>query len=355
MSNTFLQRIPEKYRVVGFLVATSVVGVILLLVGVYNASRELEIMKDVAELHRLASARAAHLTTRPGTGVGENLIAEVLGPDAELRLRGGRVTLAELEASRLGARGGLLETPGGPLAWTLVATPDQAGQLFLARPHRPLELSALGRLYSKRLFIPAAFYVWLMVWVGLIIRHFTARLASQKEAMEYMALHDTLSGLPNRNLLDDRLQQLIKVCERHPNRFALVLIDLDGFKAVNDRLGHDVGDGLLRQVGERLRNTIRAMDTAARVGGDEFVLLFDQVEGEDCVKLCDRLAQEIKRPFTVRDQIVTIGASIGVAEYPRDGEEPEVLRRNADIAMYRAKASGGGVRFYDAAMRTEVA
>jgi diguanylate cyclase (GGDEF)-like protein len=195
--------------------------------------------------------------------------------------------------------------------------------------------------------VPAAFYVWLMVWMGCSLRFLTDKLSRQKQEMEHMALHDALSGLPNRNLLTDRLNTLVEMSKRHGTRFALVMIDLDGFKDINDSLGHDAGDTLLRAIAQRLGGCMRSVDTVARVGGDEFVLLLDGLDTHASREICERVAAEIARPVPFRDADVCVGASIGIAVFPDHGNDAETLTCNADHAMYAVKAEGGGIRLYD--------
>jgi diguanylate cyclase (GGDEF)-like protein/PAS domain S-box-containing protein len=175
----------------------------------------------------------------------------------------------------------------------------------------------------------------------------TAR--KQAEArIEYLATRDVLTGLPNRMLMGDRVGQAILAAARGRSQLALLCIDLDRFKLVNDSLGHPAGDALLRAVAERLGNTLRREDTLARLGGDEFVLLWNGLKStEDAVALAQRVLAILARPFSIEGRTLTVGASIGVAVYPSDGRDFAELLRNADSAMYFAKESGRGTfRFF---------
>lgn len=159
--------------------------------------------------------------------------------------------------------------------------------------------------------------------------------------LEHQANFDQLTRLPNRNLLNDRLDQAISRAERNPHFLALVFIDLDNFKFINDSLGHVAGDELLVEVAHRLRNCLRSADTVARQGGDEFVLVLNEHQQEgSIISLLERVLQEVSRPITLRGRDWQVGASLGVAVYPTDGEDSSTLLRHADIAMYAAKARG---------------
>lgn len=168
-----------------------------------------------------------------------------------------------------------------------------------------------------------------------------------------LALHDTLTGLPNRVLLADRIDQAMQVVQEQGGCFALMFIDLDGFKPVNDAFGHHIGDQLLREVGVRLREDLRGQDTLARIGGDEFVLLVQLAEPDDTLRLAARQVGLISRVFRVAEHDLQISASVGIALYPGNGQTPQELLMNADAAMYHAKGTGkNGYSFFDASMNT---
>ena len=167
------------------------------------------------------------------------------------------------------------------------------------------------------------------------------------DALEYQALHDALTGLPNRSLFGDRLRQALLAARRNQKMFGVLLLDLDRFKDINDALGHDRGDSLLQEVTARLRGVLRATDTIARLGGDEFaVLTTDAKHPEDVVATARKILASLEGPFAIGDQMVETGASIGIAMYPVHGDDPSTLLRRADVAMYVAKRSGGGFALY---------
>jgi diguanylate cyclase (GGDEF)-like protein len=186
----------------------------------------------------------------------------------------------------------------------------------------------------------------------------TAELANSltlaNRELTQLALHDTLTGLPNRILLADRIDQAMHLTQEQGGCFALMFIDLDGFKPVNDAFGHHMGDQLLREVSLRLREDLRSHDTLARIGGDEFVLLVQLNEPTDALRLAARQVGLISQAFRVGEHDLQISASIGIAVFPGNGLTPQELLMNADAAMYHAKGTGkNGYRFFDASMNTD--
>ena len=176
-----------------------------------------------------------------------------------------------------------------------------------------------------------------LVWV---FHDITERKRAEQQ-IQHMAHHDALTGLPNRVLLHDRLHAAMALARRRSEMAALLLIDLDDFKDVNDTLGHFAGDDLLVAVARRITGCIRETDTCARLGGDEFAVVLVGIGGAaDAGLLAQRLIESIDEPFVIHDQEVVIGASIGVSVFPRDGIQVEQLLKNADMALYQAKSSG---------------
>jgi diguanylate cyclase (GGDEF)-like protein/PAS domain S-box-containing protein len=170
--------------------------------------------------------------------------------------------------------------------------------------------------------------------------------------VEFLAYHDALTGIPNRALLGDRMRQAIAQTSREQNMLAVCYLDLDGFKPINDALGHEAGDQVLIEISKRIEGTIRGGDTISRLGGDEFVvLLLGLARGEECVATLERLLEAIALPLTIKEHIVKVSASIGVCIYPLDDEDPDTLLRHADQAMYQAKQAGKNrFHIYDPAL-----
>ena len=176
-------------------------------------------------------------------------------------------------------------------------------------------------------------------------------LANQE--LTQLALHDTLTGLPNRTLLSDRIDQAIGKVAEQGGCFALMFIDLDGFKPVNDAFGHHVGDLLLKAVAARLRGHLHSQDTLARIGGDEFVLLVELQEPEDAMDVAVKQVNLVSRAFRVADHDLQLTASLGIVLYPGNGHDQLELLRNADAAMYHAKSAGkNGYSFFDVSMNS---
>jgi len=167
------------------------------------------------------------------------------------------------------------------------------------------------------------------------------QLKAQQELLERVAHYDALTQLPNRVLLSDRLRQAIAQARRNQTRLAVCYLDLDGFKHINDTLGHEAGDWVLKAVAQRMNAVLRASDTAARIGGDEFVVLLSDLDTADAGEtMLERLLQAIRQPVNVNGQSASVGASIGVSIYPDNALVTDTLLRQADIAMYQAKDSG---------------
>ena len=172
----------------------------------------------------------------------------------------------------------------------------------------------------------------------------------QNEHTRHLALHDGLTDLPNRHLLMERFHQLLMLSEREQRMLAVLFLDLDGFKLVNDTLGHDMGDEVLKSVAGKLVALVRKSDTVSRVGGDEFVILLDNpVSRDEVTHVASRIIELLNEPVEIRGQVARIGTSVGIAMHPADGDSAAQLMNNADAAMYIAKGAGRNTyRFFAA-------
>ena len=181
-------------------------------------------------------------------------------------------------------------------------------------------------------------------------------LEAREANAQHQALHDQLTGLANRALLEDRLSQALTRYRRSGEQVALLMLDLDRFKQVNDTLGHNAGDKLVQEVGERLRSLLRETDTVARIGGDEFAIVQVSPKGEaDVRRLCERIIQVIRKPFIIGDREARVGVSIGAVFASKEVSEASELLRKADITMYRAKSAGRDCfRLFTEAMDADV-
>jgi diguanylate cyclase (GGDEF)-like protein len=206
---------------------------------------------------------------------------------------------------------------------------------------------------ARDAFLPIAAVlelVLLSLYVSLfpILRRVTESLRRQLHEIEHLALHDSLTGLPNRRLFRDRVEQALLWAKRSGNRVAVLIIDLDRFKEINDTLGHQSGDDLLRELGVRLRALLRESDTFARLGGDEFGVVLPHDREARVVEVIERIRAALEEPFVLQGLSLGIDASIGVSVFPRDGEDVETLMKRADVAMYVAKEACSGVEVYEA-------
>ncbi|MBC7906489.1 MAG: EAL domain-containing protein [Rhodospirillaceae bacterium] len=177
-------------------------------------------------------------------------------------------------------------------------------------------------------------------------------LRRKDEHIHHLAYHDPLTGLPNRRLLQDRLNHAVAVAERHAQSLALIFIDVDQFKTINDSLGHEVGDTLLELVAERLVGSVRSMDTVCRWGGDEFVVMIENCQGiEDVRQVADKILSSLSGPMDLHVATIHSSVSLGISLFPQDGNEPTLLMRNADAALYEAKIAGRNrYHFFDESM-----
>jgi diguanylate cyclase (GGDEF)-like protein len=162
-----------------------------------------------------------------------------------------------------------------------------------------------------------------------------------EETIRRLAYYDSLTGLPNRVLFNDRLTLALAHARRNQQKLAVMLLDLDRFKNINDTLGHNMGDRLLRVVGDQLKNHLRKNDTVARMSGDEFMVLLPEIiKDDDAINVADKTLEVFRKTFTVNGLSLHVTASIGISIYPADGEDADTLVKNADIAMYRVKERG---------------
>lgn len=179
-----------------------------------------------------------------------------------------------------------------------------------------------------------------------VIRDMTDRRVME-DALEHRALHDPLTELANRSLFFDRLRQSLHAARREAAQVALVMLDLDGFKAINDEYGHSTGDEVLKEMGVRLSSGLRATDTAARIGGDEFAWILPRVSSRDSVqRMVHKRLSAVRVPIIVGSHELHVGITAGIAIYPDDGRDVDTLLRHADLAMYSAKRHGVPLAFH---------
>ncbi len=247
---------------------------------------------------------------------------------------------------------GLIDLGGAQYYWAVSQLPNKEYQLVMMEPAGNEEIRIASRL-RIRLISSGFVILWMAVWISLILSSkITRQLDEKNDQLEHMALHDSLTGLPNRTLLTDRLEQMLLQSRRNNEIFALFVIDLDRFKEVNDTLGHQFGDELLKMVGSRLLKSIREEDSIARLGGDEFAVLLPKTDQKGSELAANRIIHSLDIPFCINDVTTESKASIGIALYPEHGENAEALMQYADVAMYQAKKSQSGYALYDPVRNT---
>lgn len=227
--------------------------------------------------------------------------------------------------------------------------------------HTTIQPSNRGQLLNVvTILTVTAYFVWLM---SSDLKHALRRLKADNERIlessariEVLAHHDSLTNLPNRVLANDRLAQLLASAKRSGSMAAVLYLDIDNFKTVNDSMGHGVGDQLLCQVADRLRGAVRESDTVSRQGGDEFLILLGQVDNEEAAAVAaQKIMDQLSAPMTLQSFEVFVTCSLGIALHPKDGPDADTLLKNADMAMYRAKDAGRNTfRFFDVEMNSSV-
>jgi diguanylate cyclase (GGDEF)-like protein/PAS domain S-box-containing protein len=273
---------------------------------------------DTPEMHAFAES-AAHRTVKPdvsGTGlVRRTYAARKVVWIADISNDPG------LQRRELVAKAGL----HGAFAFPLIASNQVLGVM---------------EFFHRDVREPDATLIQIAESIGSQIGQFIVRMQAE-EAVKYVALHDSVTHLPNRVMFNQRLEQAIAQAQRHARKLALMFIDLDRFKVINDTLGHEIGDVLLREVAERLKNNLRGGDIVARLGGDEFVVLLEDVDATGGINsVAEKLTVAMTASFTVADREVHVTGSIGISMYPADARDARSLMKYADIAMYRAKEQG---------------
>jgi diguanylate cyclase (GGDEF)-like protein len=269
--------------------------------------------------------------------------------------------LAHLREARAGTiRGDVTKTPlSGPSAeprkalrvYAPVAVPGGTGVVALFQDYEPIAQAA----HAAFLPVAGVFEVVLvLLFIALvpILRRVTRRIQRQMDEIEYRALYDELTGLPNRTLFRDRIQQAILTASRERQTATVLLLDVDRFREINDALGHEAGDLLLRELSARLRKLLRESDTFARLGGDEFGILLPSASVEEASLLAERVHESLEEPFALRGLPLEVGTSIGITSFPDHGEDVDMLLQRADVAMYLAKDTHAGTAAYDVAQDT---
>jgi diguanylate cyclase (GGDEF)-like protein len=222
----------------------------------------------------------------------------------------------------------------------------RVGVLEIYQDYGPVAAAASSIFWPVTAVLGVVLFI-LYVSLFPLLRRVTRRLRRQVEEMEHQAMHDNLTGLPNRVLFHDRVDQALHAAKRRSGEVAVMFLDLDRFKEVNDTLGHECGDVLLREVGQRLAQSLRAGDTVARLGGDEFGVLASGLDdADDALVVARKLRQAVEWPFALAGLVLEVEASIGIAVFPEHGTDVDTLLRHADVAVYQSKEAHSGVAVY---------
>ena len=364
---------PDKMpRFLAIFFVTALIGVVLISLAVYSASKELEVIHEVDNtsrvFHSLLGTNGVDRLVRgeqPSARGKAGIMADsdyqfFVTSDNGLRpLQSGSANVmpilqsVDLESTRVNEHGGYFKANGATYTWAKFQNGNDPKGLLVVHKFRSAGTGALARVYQYRMIIPIAFFLWLTVGVALMFRHLVRDLHWQRDQLKQMALYDALTGLPNRKLMHDRLSKMIRASRRDIGRFAFCVIDLNGFKAVNDQYGHFYGDELLRQAATRIERALRASDTAARLVGDEFALLLNPTNVSAWRTVCERVQAALNAPYVLSSKQVTVSASIGAAIFPEHGEDADTLLFNADLAMYVAKVKGGGISVFEPTAASE--
>ncbi len=245
-------------------------------------------------------------------------------------------------------RSGIIEINEQRYPWASAPLADKELELLMI--HRPeIAITPIFETIAARLIIAGIIIIWIAVWAALILAAIISRrIQAHNAELQYRASHDDLTQLPNRSLLHQRTEKALAAASLRDQELALLVMDLDRFKEINDTLGHHVGDELLMQVSCRISAVLRSSDTVARLGGDEFALLLPDTNVENAIACVERISQVLDKPFNISAQEITASFSIGIAMFPQHGKDLESLLKYADIAMYQAKQNGAGYSVYDA-------
>ena len=246
------------------------------------------------------------------------------------------------------ARSGIIEINEQRYPWASALQTDANIELLLI--HQPeLAVTPIFETVAAQLIIAGMIVIWIAVWAALILASIISkRIQAHNAELQHRASHDDLTQLPNRSLLHQRTENALATAKLQNQTLALLIMDLDRFKEINDTLGHHVGDELLLQVGRRISDVLRDTDTVARLGGDEFSLLLPNASVKNAIACVERISHALEQPFIINQKEIVASFSIGIAMFPQHGRDLESLMKYADIAMYQAKKNSTGYSVYDA-------
>jgi len=324
--------------------AGGVISILLaLIIGVLVSSRARAVVAANNLSHELSERKRAEANMRLAAKVFDTVDTAVLVTDAQTKIIQVNPAFSAItgytQRDAIGGTPRMLSSGAHPAAFykemweELIDTGAWQGEIFNRRKN--------GEFYTEWLSINEVRDEEGKITNYIALFSDISERKAAEEHMQNLAHYDPLTGLPNRTLLSDRLQQAITAAKREKSHIALMFIDLDKFKPVNDTLGHHIGDLLLNEVATRMLHCLRESDTAARIGGDEFIVLLPLIEAEiDTLAVAEKIREAMSQPFEIAEHSLNISASIGVAVYPEHGSDEKSLLKNADTAMYYAKKVG---------------
>jgi diguanylate cyclase (GGDEF)-like protein len=345
-----------------FITAGIFLAVIVLLVittTAYQSSRNVLISNDIANLLPLSEQIKHQLDGRLATNLSTefDLLPESMRKDFKIYRSGDRSQLDIINRNLLqqiptpdnlpgNQHAGYVNANDQDYTWHYIDIEDQQPLLLVHRLPAH-SLNVLMSSFSNTMVFTGLVIIWFALWASLYLAKLYGKLKQQNELVQHLAFHDALTDLPNRTLLMDRTRNVIDMATRKHFNAGLVILDLNRFKEINDTLGHDVGDEVLRTVSMRLQRIIRRGDTVARLGGDEFAVLMTDLDAEAVEQAVKRILFTLSEVFNIDNHELFIDASIGVSLYPNHADNADALFRSADMAMYTARKSGGGYMVYE--------
>jgi len=355
---------PYKVKLISIYISTTIVGVVLILSAIFNASIELEARHKSENMYEIFTLQAStfditqngrvdinklHLLARKLTSkTYQSFIVSKNSKPQQIHMKKCGIDISSQFINQNSAQKqyGYETVDGCTFSWALISLQQSQHKLAVLYQFSAHTYYELYNSHSNHLVIPIIFFIWITVWGSLILGNLVSRLKNQKEKVEHMAMHDALTGLPNRNYFTSKIKVLLSNSKIENKTFVLALIDLNKFKSVNDKLGHNYGDEVLKQVALRFKKESREQDIIARLGGDEFILLLPDTTLKTSQPIIERIHSAIVEDYSVLGKTIKIGASIGVSYFPEHDTEYMELLHKADLAMYVAKESGGGIKVF---------
>lgn len=346
----------NRFKIISTYVSITIIGILLIVTSAYKASAELEIINEVENMHRVYDA----LIDKNIVSYNEQQVFNkesylisllsnseykvyLFAADEIFKIDDFEFSVDDVNQSSLNKYGGYISRQADIYTWSLVSNTNMSTKLLVVHKYHPSGMDNLLLAYKNRLIIPTVFLIWITIWGSLVLNNLLKQIISKKEEAEYLALHDPLTKLANRNLFTEKLNEVFQYSVRHHNSFCLAVIDLDKFKSVNDVYGHTVGDELLKQVAARFKLILRKYDIVARLGGDEFIILLPDTGRADGMKIYKRIYHELTNSYLISGNRLSIGASLGVSIFPEDSRDINELVSLADKKMYIAKNKNGGI------------